>query len=209
MDEVAELLSASSIEAQRTLFALSSSSVPVNPSHTHRMQKNDVMAEAEVYLAYGKHEMAISMLEYELRSDSARDDIRERIEELKCIFSDDALSKGAIFEHHLVGWGCFLIAGIVTYGPCIAALKFLEPFSFNIVMDVPYGPFWMILALALLAAPLAYAFCYINLYLWLSYLRELPAETQKIVDIRVPPKIRGGRGEPMYSRMHNKFFGRE
>ena len=43
----------------------------------------DPLAEAEVYLAYGRREKAIAILSAGLQSDPARDDIRKRLFEIK------------------------------------------------------------------------------------------------------------------------------
>jgi len=43
------------------------------------------VAEAEVYLAYGRKEQAIEILEEALRANSAREDVRNKLNEIKAV----------------------------------------------------------------------------------------------------------------------------
>ncbi len=45
--------------------------------------RGDALAEAEVYIAYGRNKQAIDILEAALESDPSRDDIRTRLFEIK------------------------------------------------------------------------------------------------------------------------------
>ena len=55
------------------------------PSSTASNTNADVhpIAEAEVYLAYGRKEQAIEILEEALRANSAREDVRKKLNEIK------------------------------------------------------------------------------------------------------------------------------
>jgi len=55
------------------------------PSSTASNTNADVhpIAEAEVYLAYGHKEQAIEILEEALRANSAREDVRKKLNEIK------------------------------------------------------------------------------------------------------------------------------